>query len=93
MRGDRLKEAREALKLSQKDLSELTGVNSQHIYRLEAGKYTNPTADTLIKIAHALGVSIDWILGVDEHDEPLTENTLQPDERRLLAAYRQFLPY
>lgn len=47
-------DAREELKLTQKDLSKLTAIQQSHISRLENGNY-NPSIAFLKRIAHALG--------------------------------------
>lgn len=50
-----LKAAREAKSLSLSDLTELTGMDRSALSKLETGQRTNPTMDTLIRYARAVG--------------------------------------
>lgn len=53
-----LKEKREALGITQEKLSELSQVPRTTITRVESG-HCNATLDTLMKIAEALGASVE----------------------------------
>jgi DNA-binding XRE family transcriptional regulator len=50
-----LKAARQAKGLSLADLSELTGMDRSALSKLEIGHRSNPTIDTLIRYAEAVG--------------------------------------
>jgi ribosome-binding protein aMBF1 (putative translation factor) len=50
-----LKAAREAQGLSLADLTERTGMDCSALSRLETGQRTNPTIDTLVRYAEAVG--------------------------------------
>ena len=50
-----LKAAREAKGLSLSDLTELTGMDRSALSKLETGQRTNPTVETLIRYAGAVG--------------------------------------
>ena len=52
---EQLKAAREQKGLSLADVSELTGMDRSAISKLESGQRTNPTMDTLIRYADAVG--------------------------------------
>jgi y4mF family transcriptional regulator len=52
-----LKERREALKVTQEDLAELSGVGLRTLKAIESGK-GNPTIDTLNKLADVLGLEL-----------------------------------
>ncbi len=56
---EQLQKARREAKLTQKELADKTGLKQQHISDYENGK-RNPTADTIQKIADALGHY--WVL-------------------------------
>ena len=58
-----LRKLREAKKLSQERLARLADVANNTIVKIEAGKNKNPTLDTLKKIAKALEVSVDDLIG------------------------------
>lgn len=79
----RLEEILELKKLTKSDMARICGVSAQSVnnwfVRGTIGK------SSAIKLAEALGVSLEWVLGqeVDEKDG------LKSDERRLLELYRQ----
>jgi ribosome-binding protein aMBF1 (putative translation factor) len=52
---EQLKAAREARGLSLADLTELTGMDRSAISKLETGQRENPTVDTLVRYAEAVG--------------------------------------
>jgi len=56
---DRLKAARKALKLTQKELAEIAGTSQVTIQQLESGR--NDTSKKLKELALALGVTMDWL--------------------------------
>jgi transcriptional regulator with XRE-family HTH domain len=57
-----IKKLRQTKGLSQDRLSKLADVSYNSIIKLETGGITNPTIETLQKIAKALGVSVDILL-------------------------------
>jgi len=52
-----LKDRREALKVTQEHLAELSGVGLRTLKSIESGK-GNPTIETLMKIAEVLGLDL-----------------------------------
>ena len=50
-----LKAAREARGLSLADLTELTGMDRSAVSKLETGRRANPTVETLVRYAEAVG--------------------------------------
>lgn len=52
-----LKDRREALKVTQEHLAELSGVGLRTLKSIESGK-GNPTIETLIKLADVLGLEL-----------------------------------
>jgi|SRR5579864_1979278 len=88
MRGDRLKQAREARGLTQKELGDSVGLADKQIWRYE-NSLNDPGAEALTKMAQVLGVSLDYLVGlVDEPTSHFREDNLSADERRLIWAYR-----
>jgi transcriptional regulator with XRE-family HTH domain len=88
--GTRLRQRRQSLGLSQRDLAE-PGVSYAYISRIESGART-PSVKALRKLAPKLGVSVEWLetgeqspaqklarLVLDYDGQPL------PDEARRLA--------
>ena len=52
---EQLKAAREAKGLSLADLTELTGMDRSALSKLESGQRPNPTVETLVRYAEAVG--------------------------------------
>ena len=61
--GYKIKEMREAKKMTQEELSEASGVSRGTISALENGSERTTTTKTLLKIADALGTTVDCIFG------------------------------
>lgn len=59
--GYRIKEVREARRMSQEELSKKSGVSRGTISALENGLARNTTSKTLLKIAKALDTTVDQI--------------------------------
>ena len=59
--GSKLKEAREKKRMTQEELALKSGVTRQTIISIETDQTYNPTINTLVKIADALGTTIDKI--------------------------------
>jgi predicted transcriptional regulator len=53
-----LKAAREAKGLSLADMTELTGMDRSALSKLESGQRSNPTVETLVRYAEAVGKRI-----------------------------------
>lgn len=84
--AQRLKQLREDRSLSQADLAEVSGIPQSNISRYERG--IDIPAPNLIKLASALQVTADYLLGVSE-DATLVEVVVTHTERRLLDAVRR----
>lgn len=59
--GYKIKECREEMKMTQEELSRKSGVSRATIWALEKGIKRTTTTMTLIKIAQALGKSVNEI--------------------------------
>ena len=81
----RIKEAREARGWTQERLAEAMNTTQQTIQRWETGQ-TDVKSTQIKEISRALGMTVSFIMGVD--NESLQPLDLTPDERDLLAAYR-----
>ena len=57
-----IKQKRKELKLSQDKLSKLANVAYNPVVKIESGENSNPTIETLRKIANALNVGIDDLI-------------------------------
>lgn len=61
---ERLKEARKAKDLTQKEMASRLCLSQQAYAKYEVGT-AKPNSDTLTQIAEILGVSVDYLLAVD----------------------------
>lgn len=59
-----IKEARELIGLSQKELAEKVGIAPNTFNGYETGKH-DPKSDILIRIANVCGVTTDFLLGIE----------------------------
>ena len=59
MMNFKIKECRESQGMTQEELSKKSGVSRNLIARLESGGITNTTTETLLKLAKALGVTVE----------------------------------
>lgn len=67
--GKRLYIIRKARGLTQEQLESRSGVSSAMISHFETGERQQASADNLVKLAEALNVSIDFLLGRSEEPE------------------------
>lgn len=86
MKLPRLRLIREQHGLTQDELAQRVGMSLSQIHRLEKG--SQPNADTLVKLAQALDVSVDYLLGLAEKPNQQTEKKPDPGAQRLLDAYQ-----
>ena len=61
--ANNVKKLREAKGLSQEKLARLADVANNTLIKMESGENKNPTLDTLKKVAKALAVSVDDLIG------------------------------
>ena len=80
--GQRIAQKRKELGLSQEQLGEQLGVSRQAIYKWESDAAL-PEVEKLISLSRLFGVSVGWLLGVEEAEAPekpageLTEEQLR----------------
>ena len=60
--AENIKQKRKELNLSQDKLSKLAGVAYNTVVKIESGENSNPTIETLRKIAKALNVGVDDLI-------------------------------
>jgi transcriptional regulator with XRE-family HTH domain len=85
LRGERLKSLRESQELTERNLSQTTGLSINSISQYETGK-TDPTPASLIKLAKALNTTTDYLYGLT--DNPLRSD-LTPDDLRYIESARR----
>ena len=89
----RIKEARLAANLTQKELAEKLGITDATLSGYETGAH-DPKSNRLAEIAKICNTTVDYLLGVDrvgpsEEKEPDTLVGLDKDESRLVSIYRE----
>jgi transcriptional regulator with XRE-family HTH domain len=75
--GERVRKARVMRGLSQTELGFYAGITASGIQHLERGK-SQPSIEVLARIALALGVSADWLLGISDEEPDWSEKVLAP---------------
>ena len=70
--GDRIKMLREKHNLGIRELARMADVKHSTLVQLERGRRVDVTTETAKRIARALGVSVDYLIGMyeDEDEEP-----------------------
>ena len=67
--GKRMRQRRRALDITQEQLEALAGIKQSHISAMEKDRIQIVKSDTLIRLAKALRVSTDWLLGLKEEQD------------------------
>lgn len=88
MNTERLRKARESLEFTQDVLAEKLGVEPLQIWRWESGR-NKPSVDIVIKLAEALNVTSDYLLGITDEPTPAVMSHLSAKERAAIAAWRR----
>jgi transcriptional regulator with XRE-family HTH domain len=70
--GQRLRAIRETRVLSQTELGEQAGVPALMISHFETGTRPSASAATLVKLANALEISIDYLIGRSDDPTPVS---------------------
>ena len=65
MLAENLKKFRKKKEISQDKLTKIADITLTTLVKLESGANENPTINTLIKIADALEISLDELMGRD----------------------------
>lgn len=74
--GERIKQARIAAGMTQKELADKVGVKFSAIHKYETGMVVNLKRETIAALARALNVKPSWLMCMDEPktEEPLVNN-------------------
>lgn len=88
MRGDRIKQLRESLHITQKDVSERLDISESQVYRYEKDEI-EPRADVVVKFASLFNVSTDYLLGVSDELGYFYRDGLNTQERTAIAMWRR----
>jgi transcriptional regulator with XRE-family HTH domain len=76
--GQRLRERREQLRLSTRELAERAGTTHTTVVRLEQGAYDAPAPDKLSRIANALGLSLADVYALADYSVPTDLPSFRP---------------
>jgi len=98
MIGNRLKEQRKNIKMRQRELAQLIGVQVSMISRYETDR-DDPSDKIKIEIARVLSISLDYLLGVIDEPIPyyspdkfiILPKKLNPNDEVLLSEFVTFL--
>lgn len=89
MIGQRIKERRKALKITQTQIQENTSISSGNLSCIENGKYL-PSATALVELSNILECSVDWILtGNSSISNNQTALDIKDSERTLLTQFKE----
>lgn len=88
MIGQRIKQRRKELKLTQVQIKDLCGISNGNLSELENGNRL-PSAGALIALSKVLNVSIDWILTGENPLCDISNEILSPLENEYLNAFRK----
>jgi len=92
VRGDRIRHLREALHLTQRELSIKSGVSQGHLSNLENGNVSEIGSGSLYALARALRTNMAYLTGGGSDPRPRSEaklGDLEVDEAELLTNYRE----
>ncbi|EGT3606904.1 helix-turn-helix transcriptional regulator [Clostridium perfringens] len=87
MLGDNIRKLRILNSLTLQELSKLSGVGVSTISEIEVGKILNPRTTTLNKIAKALDIDINVLLGKDNRANKMLEGLDDPEILETLSLY------
>jgi len=90
MIGQRIKERRKELKITQTQVQEQTSISSGNLSCIENGKYL-PSAIALIELSNILNCSVDWILtgkSSISNNEVISDIEETKSEKQLLDQFR-----
>jgi transcriptional regulator with XRE-family HTH domain len=88
MRGDRLRDLREAAHLTQEELAQQLEISEPQVWRYEKGD-SAPRADVLLKLASYFNVSSDYLLGRSSDPGMYVAGELSVKERAVISAWRR----
>lgn len=69
--GERLLQQRRARKMTQTELAQAAGVSQGLIARIERGQVKDPAGSVIRRLARALAVTADWLVGMYDDDPDL----------------------
>lgn len=93
--GERLRERREELGLTQVEVAEKIGVTAATYCRYETGVLNNIFLDKVIRIAEALKIHpaklLGWDIDLSPHYKAIVNQELSEEKRKELLQYAEYL--
>lgn len=92
--GDRIKQCRLKLHLTQDDVARHLGIGKQAVYKYETGAVTNIPLENLEKMANLFGTEPEYLAGWTGNEKPqmdlqlFAEPSFTPVEQHLVDLYR-----
>ena len=75
--ASRMAALRASRNLSLQAVADRAGLSKTHIWDLERGRSRNPTIETAVRVAGALGVSLDYLTGLSSNEPCLHPEALR----------------
>lgn len=85
---NRIRELRQAHKMTMKELGRIVGVAESTISQYETGK-RQPDNETLLRISEYFDVTAGYLLGAEPQKTPAPVDDLTDEERELIAIFRR----
>lgn len=60
--GERIKDCRSKIGMTQQELADAVGISRNSMSRIETSVVPNMTVHTAMRIAHALGITMDFLV-------------------------------
>jgi transcriptional regulator with XRE-family HTH domain len=95
IRGNRVRQRREALSLSQVDLAARTGISQGHISHIEAGHIASVRSNVLMALSRVLETNAGYLAGQLDDPRPFSGESwkgLSEDEAEALMLYQMLRP-
>jgi len=86
---ERVKECREKKGMNQKQLAEASGITQATISRIESGDVEQVKSEALRKLAEALGVTVDYLVGKTDKLSPNDVLRSDPTAKYIFRGYEK----
>jgi len=87
--GDRVMRLREKLRINQKQLAEASSITQATISRIESGHVKELRSQALRRLAEALGVTVDYLVGRTDELTPDDIVRSDPDAQVIFRGYEK----
>lgn len=91
--AENLKEELEFQNIQIKELSLKTGISKNTLDKYIFGNKSQPSAENAVKIAHVLGVTVEFLVTGIVADYPTSFAKLNTEQRRIISDYERLNPF